>query len=614
MILPIAIIFWLFLWITAPPNSKSAIKENYPDISHIEKVRERFLESLGGISEDAKGLVAGLAIGERNLIGAELEDSMRDLSLTHLVAVSGANLAIVLGSIYFLTAWLGWSRNYRYALALFVMGLYVLLVGPESSVIRAATMALFVMLGLWLGRGSNPIFPLSSAVLVLLILDPGLATDVGFGLSAFATAGLVGLTPFIYERLRNRMNKVLAAAIAATSAAQLYTLPIILYLQSSLPIYSIAANLLVEWVVAPVTILGMLAVVSSSLFPPLAHLLSFLASFGTQWIVFVSQTLYQLPFVRLHFPPGVFGIALVIFIAVLITLWLRPNRFSRLALTGALAVVGITASWIAADFLRIKTLSGQWQVYACDVGQGDALLIRDGDEVALIDVGPDPELIRRCLDMAEVQAISLLVLSHFDSDHVGGIEGLRSTSVARVLVSPFKDDRPVVSKVQKEVSYMGASLEQGFSGLGGSLGKFRWQILAPSATATEAADSNDASLVIVFDLNDFALLALGDLGEEGQLRLMRNQQRVLLQLAQRDLVVKVAHHGSGDQLEELYKKLRPDIALFLVGKNRYGHPTDRAVEMVRRQGAQILRTDTQGPVAIGYRQGLTYRVGGKLSA
>jgi competence protein ComEC len=97
-------------------------------------------------------------------------------------------------------------------------------------------MALFVMLGLWLGRGSNPIFALSSAVLLLLILDPGLATDVGFGLSAFATAGLVGLTPVIYRQL-SHMNKVLAAAIAATVAAQVYTLPIILYLQPSLPIY-----------------------------------------------------------------------------------------------------------------------------------------------------------------------------------------------------------------------------------------------------------------------------------------------------------------------------------------------------------------------------------------
>jgi competence protein ComEC len=213
--------YWLLLWLIAPTDSNSQIKQSYPTIDGIERIRVLFLGNLNGVTNEAAALVAGLTIGERGLVPAQLEEQMRDLSLTHLVAVSGANLAIVLGSIYFLTGALGLPRNLRFLSALVIMSLYVLLVGPESSVIRAATMALFVMLGLWLGRGSNPIYALSSAVLFLLLIDPGLATDVGFGLSAFATAGLVGLAPVIYQKLETKLGKVLAVGVAATAAAQI---------------------------------------------------------------------------------------------------------------------------------------------------------------------------------------------------------------------------------------------------------------------------------------------------------------------------------------------------------------------------------------------------------
>ncbi|MEY3383671.1 MAG: hypothetical protein RLZZ212_258, partial [Actinomycetota bacterium] len=195
MIVYLAFGYWLFLWLSAEPNSQSVIKQSYPDPPFMQHLRQRFLDALAGVSEDARGLVAGLTIGERDMVSPSLAEQMRDLSLTHLVAVSGANLAIVMGAVYFLAAGFSLARNLRFVLDLAVMLLYVLLVGPESSVIRAATMALFVMLGLWLGRGSSSLYALSCAVLLLLVIDPGLATDVGFALSAFATAGLVLIAP-----------------------------------------------------------------------------------------------------------------------------------------------------------------------------------------------------------------------------------------------------------------------------------------------------------------------------------------------------------------------------------------------------------------------------------
>jgi len=445
------------------------------------------------------------------------------------------------------------------------------------------------------------------------VIDPGLATDVGFALSAFATAGLVLIAPLLYKRFSARLGMMLSAGLAATIAAQIYTLPIILYLQPSLPIYSVVANLLVEWVVAPVTILGLIAVLLSLIFPPAAQLSSWLASLGTQWIVLVSQNLSDFPLVQSHFLPGVFGITAACLFAFLFTIWLNQKRFSFLSGLGAMALVIGTVVWILTDVFRQQLFAGEWEIYACDVGQGDALLLKSGSSVMLIDVGPDSDRVRRCLAQAKVQAIQTLVLTHFDSDHVAGIDGLLGFRVEEVLISPFRDDRPVVERVDRALASIGTVQKPASTGQMGNLGSIRWQVLSPSAQAREAVDSNDASLTMVFDFGEFALLTLGDLGEEGQLRVLENHQRLLLQLRQKPLIVKVAHHGSADQLEQLYEFVDPEYGLFLVGDNRYGHPTKKAIEMVLKTGGSVLRTDKQGPIAIAFEGELRYRAGGKLS-
>ncbi len=117
-------------------------------------------------------------------------------------------------------------------------------------------MAAFVMAGWWLGRKVNPLVPLSWAVLFLLLVDPALAIDIGFALSVFATLGLLFLAGNLHERLEPKLGTWLSLGVSASVAAQLYTLPVLLVLQPSIPVYSVLANLAVEAVVAPVTILG----------------------------------------------------------------------------------------------------------------------------------------------------------------------------------------------------------------------------------------------------------------------------------------------------------------------------------------------------------------------
>jgi competence protein ComEC len=605
VIIFVAAAYWLILWVTALPGSSSQIKLSYPRIEFIEGLRAVFLFRAQGVNPDAKALVGGLAIGERDLLSPEMAENMKTLSLTHLVAVSGANLAIVMGVVYLLTAACALSRNTRFVTALLVMVAYVLVVGPESSVLRSATMATFVVIGLWLGRGTKPIISLAWAVIFLLAIDPGLATDFGFSLSALATVGLLTMALPIYNWLSRYMPRLIAIGIAASFSAQLATTPVLLMLQPSIPIYSVLANLIVEPVVAPVTVLGILALILAYPLPVLSSAVSYVASLGTWWITLVATEVSGWPAARVHFVAGPVGIALAALI-VLLSLGLYQHRLSKYRTGIAASLVGVmlfSASWSSADQIRFQVFDGEWDVVNCDVGQGDALVVRSQGVVALIDVGREPELIDKCLDNLQVTKIDLLVITHFDADHAGGIYGaLNNRYVKTAIISGFADDRPLVSLVETALAQSKVEVLTGFAGMGGKLGELKWRVLAPTAKATEAKDSNDASVIVSFTGAGYGLLALGDLGGVGQTRLMRNAGGVLNELSGMPLLLKVAHHGSADQSTELFRLLSADIAIFSVGQNPYGHPTKKALDQAALSGSRIVRTDELGSIAFRFQE------------
>lgn len=617
MIVVTASLLWAYLWLTASDSNESSLKLNFPSVDLVEELRARFLFLLTGVTDDSAGLVAGLAIGERGLISQTLSENMKELSLTHLVAVSGANLAIVAAAVFMLASVTGVSRFWRFFLAYLAIALYIVLVGPESSVLRAGAMAAFVMASWWLGRKVNPLIPLSWAVILLLLIDPALAVDFGFALSVFATLGLLILAAALHLRLEPRLGTWLSLGVSASLAAQLYTMPVLLALQPSIPLYSVLANLAVEAVVAPVTVLGILAVIATPVLPQLTSLLTWFASLGTWWIEVVSNQLAQLPMTRIPMLPGDLGIFFTVLLVIGVSLVL-VSKSPNLRMLGFVftALFLVPIGWVASDLVRHSNFHQGWQVLNCDVGQGDALLLRDGGEVALIDVGREDAPIDNCLDDLGIRHIDLLVLTHFDADHVGGIAGaLEGRSVGLALLSGFDDDRPLVKLVSDVLSVSAQRVEIGFSGVTGSLGSASWRVLAPSFAANEAEDSNDASVVVLFEMTGFNVLTLGDLGERGQLRLVRNYWPVLFELRQMPLILKVAHHGSKDQSNELHELVQPDVALISVGKdNDYGHPSRNLLAILADAKARTLRTDLLGPISIRVEAGkLVAATGGKLS-
>ena len=573
----------------------------------LNNLRANYVASLSGLTPDSKTLVAGLAIGEISALSPELEEQMRIVSLTHLVAVSGSNCAIVVGMVYLIAVSLRFGRAGRTVISLTALGLYVLLIGPDPSVLRAGVMAASVIVMIALGRRTWALNALAIAGIILLVADPWLAVEFGFGLSVLATAGILLLAPAMSEKLSRRMPVPLALGLSVTLAAQLFCLPLLMQLQPGLPTYSVIANLLAGPMVAPVTVLGMIALVLTPVAPPLVSIVSWVASLGTWVIEAVAIFFSGLPVAYFPWATGWPATILSVLLIFAVAAWLRSDsvRIKQLGI-GALVVVAVATISVpaASEILPKSWPIRDWSLVACDVGQGDAFVIRSQGRTAVIDVGSDDELINRCLAELKISRIDLLVLSHFDFDHVGGIRGAIATrSVSTAIVSGFPDERPATKEALDLLARQKTRLITAEPTISGKLGEFAWRIIAPSKQATEAKDSNDASVVMIFSSPDYDLLLLGDLGEAGQQRI-KSSVTGILNSSDKPLLLKVSHHGSNDQSAELHESLRPELAVISVGEqNGYGHPGKKLLDLLARSGSQVLRTDLHGSLAISVAGG-----------
>ncbi len=575
--------------------------------SHLDplgEMRATFLKNFYGVTSDSSALVAGLTIGDDSKLSEESLENLKVVSLTHLSAVSGTNCAIVLAGAALLLNLLPIRRSIRLSLSFGVISAYLGLVGPEPSVLRASVMVAAVLVGFLLGRRVPPLEALSLAVVVLLVHQPSLSMDFGFVLSALATWGLLVLAPKLVEVLQRRMPLWLAIVVSVSLSAQIACLPVLLLLQPSIPLYSIAANVIAEPLVAPITVIGLIACLISPVLPLVASSLCLIASYPAAVILFVAERFANAPSASISWIEGTLGIGVALALVVLIWVYLSSSKLGIKRTAGGLVALILLSFFAHSSSLAVRGSSfygGDYSIVNCDVGQGDALIVRSEGKVAVIDVGRENPAIDSCLTGLGISKIDLLVLTHYDLDHVGGVLGaVTGREVVTALVTPFKDERPGANIAQEILEAKGVPMIEVEKGMRGQLGDYSWLVLAPSRGATDADDSNDASTSMYWESENVALFTLADSGERAQLR-MGSDYRALFEsgFGLRMVVVKVAHHGSADQAPELYDALDADIALISVGRdNSYGHPTKRTLDTLALSGTKTLRTDEMGAIGI----------------
>jgi competence protein ComEC len=364
--------------------------------------------------------------------------------------------------------------------------------------------------------------------------------------------------------------------------------------------------------VAPVTVLGITGVFLSPVFPALSSLLSFIASLGTWWIALVANRLGSLPQATLPWPNDFLGLALAVLMALAITVSVLSQRYKAFGIGLTLILIAGSGLGYLDNRIRVQHFTGQKpEMVNCDVGQGDALLVRSSSKTMLIDVGRDPDLIQKCLKANDVRTVDLLVLSHFDYDHVGGIGGLAEVEVGKVLISGFNDTREAVETVEEFFSQRSTALTVAYRGMTGDFGDGFWEIVSPTAMASEADNANDASIVLLLHLPSVQLLALGDIGSTAQERIQTQGLSAKLN-EDKPLVLKISHHGSADQSIEFHQALRPEVSIISVGENSYGHPDEDLISQLKSMGSRVLRTDESGMIGIQSEPQLQVFATGKL--
>jgi competence protein ComEC len=247
-----------------------------------------------------------------------------------------------------------------------------------------------------------------------------------------------------------------------------------------------------------------------------------------------------------------------------------------------------------------------WVLVACDVGQGDGLVLRAGPHSAVVvDTGPDPRPMARCLQRLGVSRVPVVVLTHFHADHVDGLPAvLQGHHVTEVDVTATEDPPYGAREVRRWTSRAHVRERVPAYGEVRRVGDLTWQVVGPVGAAASASHgeegsvANNASLVLLVQTRGVRLLMSGDMEPEAQEAFDRSLPDLRVD------VLKVPHHGSRYQDPQLLSRLHSRLAVISVGKdNDYGHPADSTLALLRRAGMRVARTDRDGDVAVVVRHG-----------
>jgi competence protein ComEC len=558
---------------------------------------------------EPRALVPALVDGDDADVPADLADDFRTTGLTHLLAVSGTNLTLVVGFLLLLARWCRVRGRWLYVVGGLGIAGFVLLARTEPSVVRAAAMGAVGLLAMGANGRQRALRGLGAAVLALMLLDPDLATSVGFALSALATAGILLLGPPWRDALARWLPRWLAEAVAVPLAAQLACTPLVAAVSGQVSLAAVGANLLAEPAVGPATVLGLTGGLLGLVWAPLGRAAGAAASWCVSWIALVAHRGADLPTARVGWGTGAAALLLLTgATAVVALLGPRLARHRSLGLGCSLLLVAVVA-------VRLPTPGwppAGWVLVTCDVGQGDALAVRTGPGSALVvDAGPDPDRARRCLDRLGVRSVPLLVLTHFHADHVDGIAGvLAGRRVAAIETTRLADPPEGVEEVARAARAAGVPVSPAAYGSSRRIGDVTLQVLWPPADSPttgpgDGSTANEASVVLLVATRGLRLLLTGDVEPEGQEALARQLPGLHVD------VLKVPHHGSRYQDEQWLLSLDPAVAITSVGAdNRYGHPARQTLDPLAHAGVDVRRTDRDGSVAVvvhGGRLGVTTR-------
>lgn len=545
-----------------------------------------------GLSPPLAALARGMVLGADEDISDRMNQDFKASGLAHVLAVSGQNVTLLAVLAWPLLAALGLGRRARLLAVLALIGVYVPLTGAGPSIVRAGAMGAAGTVAALAGRPASRWYSLLLAAAVTLALDPRAWQDVGWQLSFAAVAGIFLLSARLTAALA-RLPEPVAAGTALTVAATIATAPLMSAHFGRVSVVSLLANVAALPAIAPVMWIGMLAsgAAQVSLMPaellnaPSGFLLAYVATVA-RWSAGVPGGVLDL---RIGSPLGV--AAAYAAIALLIGILVSRRAHARHGLALGAAVLALVGG-AAATASRPPAAPAGFRATFLDVGQGDATLFQSRGASLLVDGGPPEAGVASKLRALGVSALDVVVLTHEQRDHEGGLDAVLRKFRVGVLLDGGRGRDPMHARVVAAARAGGARVVAGAAGQTLALGGMRVRVLSPPADATPDPDEDPNLHAIVLTVSyaghTFFMPADAESDVTGGLPLRPVD------------VLKVAHHGSADEgLPALLERLQPRAAVIEVGQgNSYGHPAPATTSVLAAEVPHVYRTDRDGDVTV----------------
>lgn len=555
----------------------------------VNRVRAGLVASMGWATPEQAGLVPSLVVGDTSGLASETKEQFRTTGLTHLTAVSGTNLTLLLATMLVVARTARVRGRALHVVATCGVVVFVVVCRAEPSVVRAAAMGLVGLAAVGAAADRRRgLRHLCTAMVVLLLVDPWLARSWGFALSVGASAGILWWGPPWRARLATWMPGWLAESLAIPLAAQLATQPLVTALSGSISTTGLLANVLAGPFVGPTTVIGLVGAGLAMVHPALSLPVGWIAGWCIQPVLLIAAAGAGMPAAAWAWPPGAWPLVVLAagcLLAGLLAGWVLARRWA----CGVLAIV------VVAAMVRQpppQGWPGDWAVVFCAVGQGDATVLNAGrGRAVVVDTGPDPAPLRSCLQSLGVSRVPLLVLTHFHADHVDGLPAVTGMT-DRMMLNPHTEPVGTHRSVLTTAARSRVRMQAAVPGSTWQVGEVRLEVVHAGAVTGsrdgmgESSTENDSSIVLRATVRGLRVLLPADTEPAAHSAILSTGAPLSSH------ALKMPHHGSSRQDEQFWRATGAAVAVASAGeRNSHGHPSGKALALASRLGMRVLRTD-----------------------
>lgn len=580
--------------------------------SFIHNIQKYIKDTINGTLTDEEGnLLLAILLGDKDKLSEDIQESFKTSNLSHMLAVSGAHVSyIILGLTYVLQNSIIGKKNEKIVCIIFLL-FFMAITNFTPSVTRACIMAVLTLFSGIIYRKSDVYTNISVAALITLIFNPYNLLDLGFQLLYGGTIGIIIFIKRIQEKKSNSkvINYIKQMALVSIYA-NIIIIPIMMYHFNTVSFTFIISNIMASPILGIIVITGFLFIIASITVKPLTRLIAIFIKPILSILIKISQICSKLPFSNiLVVTPYMFN---VISYYAIILYCIKSKKNNKCKIIICLLIVLILINFIIYIFPQ------KLRIFFIDVGQGDSTLIITPDKkTVLIDGGGSDSfdvgekvLLPYLLDR-RILKIDYVLISHFDTDHCGGILTImEKVKVKNIIISEQAEHSENYERFKKLMIHKKIRLIEVKKGDKIKIGRYsEFKILFPTSRLLSENPLNNNSIVAQFNYNNFKMLFTGDIEKLAEQQILKAEKAEI-----RADILKVAHHGSKtSSIPEFIKAVKPKIALIGVGKNNtFGHPNKQTIKNLENIKCRIYRTDIQGEIIIKIDQKGRMNVKSKL--